>query len=216
MAHNKSREHGRRHPTGIGRANSISVSWLKWGGMAVALIAVLVVISISQSRSGGAGSASTSIDRRIAAPDFSLTVYQGADVLGSEELKFSAVFTQGKPVVLNFWAGLCPPCRAEMPFFQNVYDELGDQFILLGLDIGPFIGLGSREDGQSLLRELNITYPAGTTFDASTVAAYNIRGMPTTVFLTSDGMIFEVHTGILDEATLREKVEKLIQESEAS
>lgn len=99
----------------------------------------------------------------------------------------------------------------EMPFFQNVYDELGDQFILLGLDIGPFIGLGSNEDGQNLLQELNITYPAGTTFAASTVVAYKIRGMPTTVFLTPKGEIFDTHTGFLDEATLREKVEKLIQ-----
>lgn len=187
-----------------------------WGGAAAALIAVLVVIAISQSRSGGAGSGNISTDRRIAAPDFSLMLYQGGDVLGSEELKFSDIFSRGKPVVLNFWAGLCPPCRAEMPFFQIVYDELGDQLILVGLDVGPFVGLGTNEDGRNLLQELNITYPAGTTFDASTVAAYKIRGMPTTVFLTSDGMIFEVHTGILDEATLREKVEKLIQASEAS
>jgi len=214
MAHNKSQEHGRR-PTGVGRVNRIPGSWLKWGGMAVALIAVLVVIAISQSQSDVADTASASVDRRITAPDFSLTLYQGADVLGGEEVRFSEVFSsQGKPVVLNFWAGLCPPCRAEMPFFQNVYDEVGDQFILLGLDIGPYVGLGSNEAGRSLLQELNISYPAGTTFDASTVAAYNIRGMPTTVFLTSDGMIFEVHTGILDEATLREKVEKLIRASE--
>ncbi len=210
MASRKSKEHRRHHTSGI------SGSWLRWGGVVAALVALLIVITISQSRSGGVGSASTSTDRRITAPDFSLTVYQGADALGSEELKFSAVFAPGKPVVLNFWAGLCPPCRAEMPFFQKVYDELGDQFILVGLDVGPFVGLGSREDGQSLLRELDITYPAGTTFDASTVAAYKVLGMPTTVFLTSDGTIFEVHTGILDEATLREKVEKLIQATGAS
>lgn len=213
MAHKQRKEPGRQSSsrTRIGRK-----SWFGWGGAAIAVIFILIVIATSRSGLGGDSSSGLSANRHIAAPDFQLTVYQGADVLGGEELKFSDIFGQGKPVVLNFWAGLCPPCRAEMPFFQNVYDELGDQVILLGLDIGPFIGLGSNEDGQNLLKELNITYPAGTTFDAGTVAAYKIRGMPTTVFLTSDGKISEVHTGILDEASLREKVEKLIQASEAS
>lgn len=214
MANGKSKEQRRRHSSEFRTGNSISKSWVKWGGAAAALIAVLIVIAISQL--GEASPANTSADNRITAPDFLLTAYQGADALGSEELRFSDIFSQGKPVVLNFWAGLCPPCRAEMPFFQIVYDELGDQFILVGLDIGPFIGLGSNEDGQNLLQELNITYPAGTTFDAGIVAAFNIRGMPTTVFLKSDGTIFDVHIGILDEATLREKVDELIQASQAS
>ncbi len=214
MAGRKSEEHGRHHSHSVRMGNSIVGSWFKWGGLIAALITALVLIAISQSRSGGVSSDSVSVERNIEAADFSLTLYQGTDVLGGEELKFSDVFSQDKPVVLNFWAGLCPPCRAEMPSFQNVYHKLGDQFILLGLDIGPFVGLGSNEDARTLLQELSITYPAGTTADSSVVAVYSIRGMPTTVFLTADRTIFEVHTGILTEGTLREKVERLIQASE--
>ena len=99
---------------------------------------------------------------------------------------------------------------------KKVYDELGDQFTLLGVDIGPFIGLGSREDGQELLKELNITYPAGTTLEESTVAQYKVRGMPTTLFLTSSGEIFDTHTGLLDERTFRNKVQDLLRASGGS
>lgn len=207
----------RKNKSGTGRTRNsggVAPPWLVWGGVAVA--AILIFIVVSRSGPGGDGASGSSADRRIAAPDFQLTIYQGADLLGSEKPKFSDVFSQGKPVVLNFYAGLCPPCRAEMPGFQKVYDESGEQFILFGLDIGPFIGLGSNEDGRRLLQELNITYPAGTTSAAGTVSNYGVRGMPTTVFLTAEGEILETHTGLLDEATFRNKVQSLIQVSEAS
>ena len=216
MAHRKSKNHKRQGLSGTGTEGVISRRWLTWGGAAVVVAAILIIFAVSQPGPGGDNSLSlgSSADRRIAAPDFQLTVYQGADVLGGEELKFSDVFGQGKPVVLNFWAGLCPPCRAEMPGFQEIYDKSKDQFILLGLDIGPFIGLGSREDGQNLLQELNITYPAGTTFEASIVTQYQIRGMPTTVFLNSNGEIFDTYTGLLDERTFQNKLQSLLQASE--
>jgi len=187
-----------------------------WGWVAAIAVATLVVMGWQQSDPGRGSSAGPTNEPRIAAPDFRLELYQGADALGAEELEFSSVFGQGKPVVLNFWAGLCPPCRAEMPDFQDVYDELGGRFLLLGLDIGPFIGLGSREDGQRLLRELGITYPAGTTFEEITVAEYKVRGMPTTVFLTPRGEIFDTHIGLLDKRAFRDKVESLLQEASGS
>lgn len=123
------------------------------------------------------------------APDFEISLYRGDAVVGSGTIRLSQLW-QGRPVVLNFWAGLCPPCRAEMPDFQRLYNENPKgKFVLIGVDIGPFIGLGSREEGQALMRELNITFPTGTTFDARTVAAYGILGMPTTVFINSAGKI---------------------------
>lgn len=209
VAPRQSKGHGRRGNGGTGRSQTSS--WLLWGGAAAVAAVILIATALSQPGSGGDAPAPLTAERAIAAPDFRLTLYQGADVLGAEEFEFSSLFGQGKPVVLNFWAGLCPPCRAEMPGFQAVYDELGDQFILLGLDIGPFIGLGSREDGRKLLQELGITYPAGTTFEEGVVAEYRVRGMPTTVFLTASGEIAETQTGLLDERTFRNKVESLIQ-----
>lgn len=206
----------RRGSSDSGALDALSDSWLLWGGIAAVVIAVAVGFVLFRSGSGGESASNPSAGGSIAAPDFPFSVYQGTDTLGGEEAKFSTLFGRGKPVVLNFWAGLCPPCRAEMPGFQRVHNEMGDQFILLGLDIGPFVGLGSREEGRALLSELNITYPAATTFEASTVAKYNVRGMPTTVFLTSNGEIFDTHTGFLNEETLRNKLQRLLQASEES
>ncbi len=61
------------------------------------------------------------------APNFSFTLYQGEDKLGAEKLDLAQL--HGKPIVLNFWAGLCPPCRAEMPDLQSFYDESKDQYL---------------------------------------------------------------------------------------
>ena len=150
---------------------------------------------------------------REKAPDFAFVAYQGEAALGGKELTFSSVLRQGKPVVLNFWAGLCPPCRLEMPEMQEVYDEYHDRILLLGVDIGPFAGLGSREDGQALLRELKITYPSGTTFDAGVPQAYKLIGMPMTVFITPDGAIIKRWTGLLTKAKLIELVQELLAAS---
>lgn len=132
------------------------------------------------------------------APDIEVTMYQGQDEVGGEKIALSDLWEKKRqPVVLNFWAGLCPPCRAEMPDFQRLYEQPGRKFALIGVDIGPFIGLGSRDDARALLRQLKITYPAGTTFDIRTIRNYEVLGMPTTVFITADGRIWRKHAGLL-------------------
>jgi thiol-disulfide isomerase/thioredoxin len=145
--------------------------------------------------------------------DFELTAYQGADALGGERLNLSGVLAQGKPVVLNFWAGLCPPCRLEIPDLQAVNDEFGDRIVLFGLDVGPFTALGSREEGQALLEELGVTYPAGTTFEAQVVREYQITGMPSTFFIAPDGEVVRKWTGLLTEPKMAELVEELLTAS---
>jgi thiol-disulfide isomerase/thioredoxin len=149
------------------------------------------------------------------APDIEITMYQGADAVGGSTIALSSLWEKtGRPVILNFWAGLCPPCRAEMPDFQRLYDESGQgRFTLIGVDIGPFIGLGSRDDGQALLRELGVTFPAGTTFDVRTVRNYEILGMPTTVFITPDGRIRRRHTGLLTRGQMTAFTAELLRAS---
>ena len=148
--------------------------------------------------------------------DFQMTVYQGEDVLGGSEVNFSELLAQGKSVVLNMWAGLCPPCRVEMPDMQEVYDEYKDRILLLGVDVGPFTGLGSREDGQALLQELEVTYPTGTTFDAEVMRAYQVIGMPTTFFIKPNGEIVQKWTGLLTKDKLTELVAELLEASDSS
>jgi thiol-disulfide isomerase/thioredoxin len=147
------------------------------------------------------------------AADFQIGVYRGAEVLGGKDIQFSRLFGQGRPVVLNFFAGLCPPCRAEMPAIQSVSVQYQDSITIFGLDVGPFVALGSREDGEALVQELGVTYPTGATFDANVVRAYQVLGMPTTVFLTPEGKVFRTWTGLLTRSKLVELVEGLLKAS---
>lgn len=147
------------------------------------------------------------------AADFEFTAYQGGDKLGGEVVQFSQILALGKPVVLNFWAGLCPPCRVEMPDLQAVYEQFDGQVLLVGVDVGPFTGLGSREDGRALLEQVQVSYPAGTTFDPAVLRDYSVLGMPSTSFITPDGEIVRTWTGLLNKAKLTELVEELLATS---
>jgi len=141
---------------------------------------------------------------------FPIVAYQGADLLGGEELDFTDLLGRGTPVVLNFWAGQCPPCRAEMPAFQRVYDRYKDDVLLVGVDIGPFIGLGSHDDARALLAELGITYPAAYAVDDRAVHDYAIVGMPTTVFYTADGTEHSRHNGLMTEQQFEQAVQQIV------
>lgn len=147
------------------------------------------------------------------APNFQITVYQGQDLLGGQEVEFADLLGQGKPVVLNFWAGLCPPCRLEMPDFQELSTEYNEEILLVGVDIGAFIGLGTQDDARALLNELGVTYPVGTTSDVKVIRTYQVIGMPTTFFIKPNGEIHQKWTGLLTKDKLEELVESLLDAS---
>ena len=135
--------------------------------------------------------------RLDAAMDFEISPYGGGVFEGMDSPRLSDLL--GRPIVLNFWAGLCPPCRAEMPDLQEFHDEYGDEITLLGIDVGPFTGLGSNDTGRGLIKALNITYPTGSIEDASVVTEYGVFSMPTTVFITADGQVFRKWSGIINK-----------------
>ena len=142
------------------------------------------------------------------APDFTINAYQGSEVIGGDTLQLSDL--QGKPLALNFWGGLCPPCRAELPDFQAFYDTHKDQINMFGLDVGALFGLGARDDGKALLEELGITFPAGYTEDEDIVRKYRVLGIPATAFITAEGEIFRFWQGPLTEEKLAEITEEML------
>ncbi len=165
----------------------------------------LVIVVLASVLSGGG-----------AASDFSFDVYQGQDVLGGDEINFSTLLDDGKPVVLNFWAGNCPPCRAEMPALQAIWDERQDDLTFVGLDVGVFTGLGTRRDALSLLEELRITYPAGAPPNGAAVRNFNVLSMPTTVFFGADGQVFRRWDGAISESQMNRIVSDMLEAVPAS
>jgi len=164
----------------------------------------------SNRPSSAGGGEPREIDESKLVSDFELIAYQGQAELGGDIVRFRDLLSQGKPVVLNFWAGLCPACVVEMKDLQEIYEGYGDRILLLGLDVGPFVGLGSQADGQALLAELGVTFPAGTTTDDNVVRDYALLGMPTTYFISPEGELIETWTGLLTKGKMVELVEQLL------
>ena len=142
------------------------------------------------------------------APNITINAYQGSDVLGGEMLELSDL--RGKPLALNFWGGLCPPCRAELPDFQAFYDTHKDQINMFALDVGASFGLGARNDAIALLDELGITFPAGYSEEGDVVQKYRVFGIPATAFITADGDLYRLWQGPLNEEKLAEITEEMI------
>ena len=169
-------------------------------GAGVGLVVLLAVVAFSASEQDVAE-----------ASDFEFEVYQGQDIIGGPTVNFKEVLAIGKPTVLNFWAGNCPPCRAEMPDLQRAYEAFQDEITFLGLDVGVYTGLGSRRSGLALLDELNVTYPAGEPPTRRPVNNYNVNAMPTTVFFDANGDVFRRWEGLINATQLNAILREMVQ-----
>ena len=174
------------------------------------LLAVILLAGAVACRSGGEAAPDIAIDRSggEAAPDIAIELYQGQEELGAATINFSEL--RGRPVVLNFWAGLCPPCRAEIPHFQEFADQFDSRVLVMGLDVGQFTQLGNQEDAKVLLQELSVTYPAGFTLDGGVMKNYEVLTMPTTVFINADGEVFRKWSGVLNLEKLTEITNEML------
>ena len=145
-----------------------------------------------------------------AAPNFTIPLYQTS--LAAEGGEVSLADFNGRPVVINFWAPLCPPCRAEMPHFEEVwqsYKDRGVQFI--GVDVGTFVLLGNAEQAIEFLNDIELSFPVGQAQDSSIITDYGVISMPTTVFLNPDGAVHRKWAGPLNRSTLESITEELLQ-----
>ena len=174
------------------------------------LSAAMLAAVLALSALPGCGAVAAPGSDDATAFDFRFTLFQGGDLLGGDSLDLSDL--RGTPVVLNFWARLCTPCWAEMPELQDFYEEFGARVHLLGIDIGKFTGLGSPKDASSLLDSLGIAYPAGLTEEGAVVRAYEVRVLPTTVFITAEGKVFRIWAGALDRQEVTEITEAMLKE----
>ena len=111
---------------------------------------------------------------------------------------------RGRPLVINFWASWCIPCRSEMPGFEHVHQRVGDRIQFVGIDHED-----TRPAALDLLHDTGVTYPTGFDPDGHTAYDYGLIGMPTTVFISADGKVLEQHTGQLSEHDLQATIDRL-------
>ena len=141
-----------------------------------------------------------------AVPDFELVLFQNDNHERGERLKLSDV--RGRPVVLNFWFPSCPPCRVEMPDFEESFQKHGSVVEYIGVQQ---LGLDSVEDGQRfVLDEVPVNYAIGPD-EGSIIRDYEVINFPTTLFLDEDHNVVRRWAGPLNAEKLEELVQELIE-----
>ena len=132
------------------------------------------------------------------APDFTLPS------LGGEAVPLASL--QGRPVVLNFFATWCVPCRTELPAFQATAQRHADRglaFLLVDLSEDP-------EDVGHFLESLRVSLPAAIDETGQVTKAYRVRGLPSTFFIDREGVIRAVQLGALDDRALEGGIAKIV------
>jgi thiol-disulfide isomerase/thioredoxin len=104
----------------------------------------------------------------------------------------------------------------ELPHFEEIQDEYGDEIIIIAVDIGPFVGLGDSEDALALLDELDINFLTASTDDFNAVSGYKVFGTPATYFIAPDGEVVEKWVGFLSKEQVIENIENLLGHSSSS
>ena len=192
--------------------NSMARHFRRWRSPSARLTLAIssIVLLILSGMACGSGPADTSVTGQVrdAVYDFPIVFYQGQDAVGGENLELSDL--RGQPIVLNFWAGLCPPCRAEMPEFQHFADDYAGRALVVGVDLGQFFSLGSQEDAMKLLNDLEVKYPAGYTGDANVVRELGVLGLPATFFINADGSLHRKWQGVLNTEKLTEITDEML------
>ncbi|HEY54832.1 MAG TPA: TlpA family protein disulfide reductase [Dehalococcoidia bacterium] len=99
--------------------------------------------------------------------------------------------SRGQPVLLNFWATWCSPCRMEMPYLQQIYDEWqGEGLVLLAINIGE-----SADEATSFLESRSITFPVLLDTNYDVAICYYTISIPMTFFIDEDGIIQYIKVG---------------------
>lgn len=138
----------------------------------------------------------------FSAPDFTL------QTLKNNKITLSSL--RGKVVLVNVWASWCPPCKAEMPAMERVYQTYKDQgFVILGVDSTSQDAISRVE---SFVKENQITFPILLDKSGEVSALYRVQSLPSSFFIGPDGVIKEIVIGgPMAEALLITRVEKLLQ-----
>jgi len=135
----------------------------------------------------------------VTAPDFTLLSLDGSKVKLSD--------FRGKAVLLNFWATWCPPCKVEMPWFEELQKQYGkDGLVVLG------VAMDDSEPASiaKFASELGVNYPVLLGTDKVSDDYGEVQYLPTTFYISRDGTIVDKMTGLLDRQEIEEAVKKTL------
>ena len=131
---------------------------------------------------------------KVEAPDFTVVDADGTEVKLSDYV--------GKPIVLNFWASWCSPCKSEMPEFNAAWEELDGevQFLMVNMTDGA---RETVESAREYVEGEGFTFPVLFDTKSEAAIAYSAYSLPTTYFIDAEGYVTARAVGAIDGETLQ-------------
>ena len=137
------------------------------------------------------------------APDFQVTRFDGTEFRLSDHVGKNAV-------VVNFWYPSCPPCRAEMPAFEQAWQQLRQDDVQF---VGIFVpqGFDTDQDARDFVESLGLTYAFAADKGAHIARSFELEVFPTTYFIDKSGRVSRSHISILDREMIVRFVRQMLQ-----
>ncbi|GAA0121942.1 TlpA disulfide reductase family protein [Clostridium faecium] len=165
-------------------------------------------LSSNYKNNGAGNEASNNVSEENSSfqPAIDFTVYDK----DNNKVKLSE-YKRKKPVVVNFWASWCSPCKYEMPYFQeatNKYNNEDLEILMINVTDGM---RETKESAEEFMEKEG--YNMNVMFDIDLDAAnkYQLNGIPRTIFIDKEGNLVYDHVGIMDEEMLNENINKIIK-----
>lgn len=162
--------------------------------LAVGMVVALAAIGVLQWRGGA--SSDRGAHAGETAPLFTLPAFNGQTM--------ALASFRGQPVVLNFWASWCPPCRTEAPVLAKIASAQAGHVAFIGVNVRD-----KEQDARAFLAEYGVPYVNVRDVDGAVEPRYDSLGIPFTVFISADGVIERTWIGPLDEPRLLAFIEEL-------
>ncbi|MBI2916693.1 MAG: TlpA family protein disulfide reductase [Chloroflexi bacterium] len=167
----------------------------------MALVGAVAAVGFAIAATGQTGQSVDMAGGKVVgkpAPEFALTTFDGGEVKLSH--------FRGQVVMLNFWASWCPPCRAEAADLESVWQAYKDRgVVFLGVDIQD-----TEPEARAFLEQFNITYPNGPDTKGRIMVDYGITNIPTSVFVSKEGLTARRWVGAIDRAKLTQYLDELL------
>lgn len=135
-----------------------------------------------------------------AAPDFTAELSDGSSITLSEQTD--------KVVLLNFWATWCGPCVGEMPAFEKLNEEYGDEVVVLAVN-----SMEDKETVNQFIEENGYTFPIAYDVEGAIGVKYPTAGIPYTLVIGKDGVIAKIYLGAQDAETQYKEYKSAIEEA---
>jgi thiol-disulfide isomerase/thioredoxin len=161
----------------------------------VGAVVAAVLLTSGGKKAGGARGGEV-------APNFNLPNIQ--DGKGSIDL----ASYKGTPVLVNFWATWCVPCKDEMPLLEAAHKKWGSKVQFVGIDRQDY-----KPDALAFAAKTHVTYPLASDPNATLDGSYRLRGMPTSVFIDRNGRIVERVTGPVTKSQLDDTLNTLTEKA---